>query len=40
MSLNNKQAKRRLKQIGATLDPSRAGWSDSEEDGDLVPEGT
>ncbi|KAI9354986.1 AAA domain-containing protein [Pilaira anomala] len=32
MSSNNKQAKRRLKQLGATLNPSKAGWSDSEDD--------
>ncbi|KAG0792461.1 hypothetical protein G6F57_004554 [Rhizopus arrhizus] len=37
MSSQNKQAKRRLKQLGATLNPSRAGWSDSEEE-DLIQE--
>ncbi|RCI05809.1 von Willebrand factor A domain-containing protein 8, partial [Rhizopus stolonifer] len=37
MNSQNKQAKRRLKQLGATLDPSRAGWSDSEEE-DLIHE--
>ncbi|GAA5805817.1 AAA domain-containing protein [Helicostylum pulchrum] len=35
MSSNNKQAKRRLKQLGATLNPSKAGWSDSEDE-DLI----
>ena len=38
MTSNNKQAKRRLKQLGATLNPSKAGWSDSEDE-DLVKEG-
>lgn len=38
MAANNKQAKRRLKQLGATLNPSKAGWSDSEDE-DLVHEG-
>lgn len=38
MPPKHKQAKRRLKQLGATLDPSRAGWSDSEEE-DLIHEG-
>lgn len=38
MTTNNKQAKRRLKQLGAALDPSKAGWSDSEDE-DLVREG-
>ncbi|KAL7311976.1 hypothetical protein PS15m_009681 [Mucor circinelloides] len=37
MAANNKQAKRRLKQLGATLNPSKAGWSDSEDE-DLVHE--
>lgn len=37
MPSQNKQAKRRLKQLGATLNPSRAGWSDSEEE-DLIQE--
>ncbi|CEG83438.1 hypothetical protein RMATCC62417_17358 [Rhizopus microsporus] len=37
MPPKHKQAKRRLKQLGATLDPSRAGWSDSEEE-DLIHE--
>lgn len=37
MTTNNKQAKRRLKQLGAALDPSKAGWSDSEDE-DLVRE--
>lgn len=37
VSINN-QAKRRLKQLGATLDPSKAGWSDSEDE-DLIQEG-
>ncbi|KAI8646980.1 AAA domain-containing protein [Parasitella parasitica] len=32
MASNNKQAKRRLKQLGATLNPSKAGWSDSEDE--------
>ncbi|KAI8983752.1 AAA domain-containing protein [Pilobolus umbonatus] len=35
MATPNKQAKRRLKQLGATLQPSRAGWSDSEDE-DLI----
>lgn len=39
MSFNNKQAKRRLKQLGATLNPSKAGWSDSEDE-DLIKQGT
>lgn len=39
MSSNNKQAKRRLKQLGATLNPSKAGWSDSEDE-DLIKQGT
>ena len=39
MTSNNKQAKRRLKQLGATLNPSKVGWSDSEDD-DLIHEGT
>lgn len=38
MSSNNKQAKRRLKQLGATLNPSKAGWSDSEDE-DLIKQG-
>lgn len=38
MATNNKQAKRRLKQLGAALDPSKAGWSDSDDE-DLVKEG-
>jgi hypothetical protein len=38
MTSNNKQAKRRLKQLGATLNPSKAGWSDSEDE-DLIKEG-
>lgn len=38
MTSNNKQAKRRLKQLGATLNPSKAGWSDSEDE-DLTKEG-
>ncbi|KAI7898653.1 AAA domain-containing protein [Cokeromyces recurvatus] len=37
MTSNYKQAKRRLKQLGAILDPSKAGWSDSEDEG-LVQE--
>ncbi|KAG2198207.1 hypothetical protein INT46_006615 [Mucor plumbeus] len=37
MTSNNKQAKRRLKQLGATLNPSKVGWSDSEDD-DLIHE--
>ncbi|KAI8991241.1 AAA domain-containing protein [Mycotypha africana] len=36
-SNSNKQAKRRLKQLGAVLDPSKAGWSDSEDE-DLIHE--
>ncbi|KAI8350392.1 AAA domain-containing protein [Blakeslea trispora] len=35
--MSNKQAKRRLKQIGASLDPTKVGWSDSEDE-DLVRE--
>jgi hypothetical protein len=38
MTSNNKQAKRRLKQLGATLNPSKAGWSDSEDES-LTQEG-
>ncbi|KAI9260188.1 AAA domain-containing protein [Sporodiniella umbellata] len=37
MNSQNQKAKRRLKQLGATLDPSRAGWSDSEEE-DIIQE--
>lgn len=38
MTSNNKQAKRRLKQLGATLNPSKVGWSDSEDE-DIIQEG-